>query len=105
MPRASDERGDGEVPRPGWFAAFIADRGTRKPSTHTMKAYRQDFDAIAALIVDGPPGDYSRMSLATLRLTQCVRRSRATPRPTRRLRSSDAGPHGTSCARSFTRRS
>jgi hypothetical protein len=24
-----------------WFAAFLADRGTRKPSLHTMKAYRQ----------------------------------------------------------------
>jgi hypothetical protein len=37
--------------RPGWFEAFLADRGTRKPSAHTMKAYRQDFDAIATLIV------------------------------------------------------
>jgi hypothetical protein len=24
-----------EVPRPQWFAAFLADRGTRKPSAHT----------------------------------------------------------------------
>jgi hypothetical protein len=31
------------VPRPEWFAAFLADRGTRKPSAHTLKAYRQDF--------------------------------------------------------------
>ena len=38
---------------PQWFAAFLADRGTRKPSAHTIKAYRQDFDAIAALIVGG----------------------------------------------------
>jgi site-specific recombinase XerC len=37
--------------RPAWFEAFLADRGTRKPSAHTMKAYRQDFDAIATLIV------------------------------------------------------
>ena len=36
---------------PEWFAAFLADRGTRKPSVHTMKAYRQDFDAIATLVV------------------------------------------------------
>jgi site-specific recombinase XerD len=36
--------------RPAWFEAFLADRGTRKPSEHTMKAYRQDFDAIAAFI-------------------------------------------------------
>ena len=39
--------------RPEWFAAFLADRGTRKPSAHTLKAYRQDFDAIAALIAGG----------------------------------------------------
>ena len=25
-----------------WFAAFLADRGTRKPSAHTIKFYRQD---------------------------------------------------------------
>ena len=41
-----------EVFRPEWFEAFLADRGTRKPPMHTMKAYRQDFDAIAALITD-----------------------------------------------------
>ena len=46
------EQADGvEAARPQWFAAFLADRGTRKPSTHTLKAYRQHFDAIAALIV------------------------------------------------------
>jgi hypothetical protein len=26
------------TPRPEWFAAFLADRGTRKPSSHTVKA-------------------------------------------------------------------
>ena len=31
---------------------FLADRGTREPSTHTLKAYRQDFDGIAALSAD-----------------------------------------------------
>jgi site-specific recombinase XerC len=41
----------GDDGRPAWFEAFLADRGTRKPSAHTMKAYRQDFDAIATLIV------------------------------------------------------
>jgi hypothetical protein len=41
----------GDDSRPAWFEAFLADRGTRKPSEHTMKAYRQDFDAIATLIV------------------------------------------------------
>jgi hypothetical protein len=45
------EQADGvEASRPEWFAAFLADRGTRKPSAHTIKAYRQDFDAIATLI-------------------------------------------------------
>jgi|KBSSwiStaDraftv2_1062776.scaffolds.fasta_scaffold4103550_1 hypothetical protein len=47
---------------PQWFAAFLADRGTRKPSAHTIKAYRQDFDAIAALIAGGQSGDTLRMS-------------------------------------------
>jgi len=28
-----------EVSRPEWFAAFLTDRGTRKPSAHTIKAY------------------------------------------------------------------
>ena len=28
-----------EVSRPEWFAAFLADRGTRKPSAHAIKAY------------------------------------------------------------------
>jgi site-specific recombinase XerC len=51
--------------RPEWFAAFLADRGTRKPSPHTMKAYRQDFDAIAALIV-GSKRDAAAMSLGEL---------------------------------------
>ena len=53
-----------EVSRPEWFAAFLADRGTRKPSVHTLKAYRQDFDAIAALIAGGE--DLSRMSVSAI---------------------------------------
>ena len=32
---------------PHWFTQFLNDRQTRKPSAHTMKAYRQDFLAIA----------------------------------------------------------
>jgi integrase/recombinase XerC len=31
----------------------MQDRQTRKPSAHTMKAYRQDFVAIASLVTDG----------------------------------------------------
>jgi site-specific recombinase XerD len=52
---------DGEVPAsaaqspsalsyPAWFADFLADRAIRKPSPHTAKAYRQDFEAIATLL-------------------------------------------------------
>lgn len=42
------------VPRPPWFDDFLTDRGTRKPSAHTLKAYRQDFDAISAhLLANG----------------------------------------------------
>jgi site-specific recombinase XerD len=38
------------LPSPGWFTEFLADRAVRKPSPHTTKAYRQDFEAIALLI-------------------------------------------------------
>jgi integrase/recombinase XerC len=40
-------------PIPDWFTQFLNDRQTRKPSTHTMKAYRQDFIAIATLVTGG----------------------------------------------------
>lgn len=40
---------------PHWFIQFLNDRQTRKPSAHTMKAYRQDFIAIATLMTDGKP--------------------------------------------------
>jgi integrase/recombinase XerC len=53
------------VARPEWFAAFLADRGTRKPSAHTMKAYRQDFDAIATLVT-GDAAAAARMSLGDI---------------------------------------
>src|SRR5262245_31456405 len=56
---------DNDDPRPAWFRAFLADRGTRKPSTHTLKAYRQDFDAIAALIVGKDEG-VKAMSLSDI---------------------------------------
>jgi site-specific recombinase XerD len=54
-----------EVPCPEWFGAFLADRGTRKPSAHTMKAYRQDFDAIAT-VVAGDAAGAARMSLGDI---------------------------------------
>jgi integrase/recombinase XerC len=54
-----------DVSRPEWFAAFLADRGTRKPSAHSMKAYRQDFDAIATLVAGGAAG-VARMALGDI---------------------------------------
>ena len=47
--------------RPGYPQAFGAHR---KPSAHTIKAYRQDFDAIAALIAGG--GDLSGMPVSAV---------------------------------------
>jgi site-specific recombinase XerD len=61
-----DAPGPTEPTRPEWFAAFLADRGTRKPSAHTMKAYRQDFDAIATFVAGGATSDLSRMSLGDI---------------------------------------
>jgi len=46
-------------------AAFLADRGTRKPSAHTIKAYCQDFGAIATLVA-GEAAVVARMSLADI---------------------------------------
>ena len=43
-----------DAERPDWFRGFLTDRATRKPSPHTLQAYRQDFDAIAALIAGDP---------------------------------------------------
>jgi integrase/recombinase XerC len=43
-----------DAERPDWFRAFLTDRATRKPKPHTLQAYRQDFDAIAALVADDP---------------------------------------------------
>jgi site-specific recombinase XerD len=62
---ASDCTDTAEVLRPEWFAAFLADRGTRKPSTHTLKAYRQDFDAIATLVT-GDTAGAAQMSLSDI---------------------------------------
>jgi hypothetical protein len=36
-----------ELRVPEWFGQFMADRAIRKPSAHTTKAYRRDFEAIA----------------------------------------------------------
>jgi len=55
---------------PEWFQTFLDDRQTRKPSEYTVKAYRQDFIAIATLIADGNPArlvvaDITRHSMRT----------------------------------------
>jgi integrase/recombinase XerC len=64
--RTTEKKTAAQVQRPEWFAAFLADRGTRKPSAHTTKAYRQEFDAIATLIAGANPSDLSRMSLGEI---------------------------------------
>ena len=47
---ASAPQSPSALPYPAWFADFLADRAIRKPSPHTAKAYRQDFEAIATLL-------------------------------------------------------
>ena len=41
---------------PNWFTDFLTDRATRKPSEHTMAAYRRDFAAVAAFVPADKPG-------------------------------------------------
>jgi site-specific recombinase XerC len=67
---ASQPTPNGDVPEPAdadslpnWFTQFLNDRQTRKPSAHTMKAYRQDFVAIATLVAGGDP---SRLAVADI---------------------------------------
>lgn len=45
---------DGQLAVPSWFTEFLADRAVRKPSANTMKAYRQDFEAIALRLCASP---------------------------------------------------
>ncbi|MGA8329328.1 MAG: hypothetical protein WB777_08545 [Mycobacterium sp.] len=52
-PVGSDAVAAESDPFPDWFIAFLHDRQTRKPSSHTMKAYRQDFAAIASVVTNG----------------------------------------------------
>lgn len=48
IPRAA---GRTDAQRPSWFRDFLHDRASRKPSPHTLQAYRHDFDAVAARLV------------------------------------------------------
>lgn len=52
----ADHQTSSTVAYPGWFTDFLADCAIRKPSPHTMKAYRQDFAAIAALVAQTAGG-------------------------------------------------
>ena len=54
-PWAADAPSGAAAATPNWFADFLNDRATRKPSQHTMKAYRQDFTAVADLLASGDP--------------------------------------------------
>jgi integrase/recombinase XerC len=56
-PAASQTPGKTPHPIPSWFADFLTDRATRKPSAHTMAAYRQDFASITAQLTAGRPTD------------------------------------------------
>lgn len=47
---ASAAESPSALSHPAWFADFLADRAIRKPSPHTSRAYRQDFEAIATLL-------------------------------------------------------
>jgi len=53
VPPSSGSDNDTGPATPAWFSDFLIDRATRKPSEHTMKAYRQDFTAVAALLTAG----------------------------------------------------
>lgn len=52
MPRAEPQQHSSAIAYPGWFTDFLADCAIRKPSPHTAKAYRQDFEAIATVLAD-----------------------------------------------------
>lgn len=53
---------------PDWFADFLIDRASRKPSEHTMKAYRQDFAAVADLLTAGRSGDIALTDITRSKL-------------------------------------
>lgn len=50
-----------DAERPEWFRAFLADRATRKPSPHTLEAYRYDFDAIAGILAGSDQPDLTTL--------------------------------------------
>lgn len=66
-------------PFPDWFTAFLHDRQTRKPSAHTMKAYRQDFVAIAGLVTDNDPASMNITDITKDSMRAVVERARSVP--------------------------
>ena len=103
MPHRTEQADGVDASRPEWFAAFLADRGTRKPSAHTIKAYRQDFDAIAALIAGG--GDLSGMPVSAITI-ETMRTAFAQYAETHEAASiSGAARRGTCCVPTSTPRS
>ena len=60
---ASASDADTAAATPNWFADFLIDRATRKPSAHTLKAYRQDFTAVADLLTSGCPADVALIDI------------------------------------------
>jgi site-specific recombinase XerD len=49
VPRSTPQKSP-TIAFPDWFTDFLADRAVRKPSPHTTKAHRQDFEAVATLL-------------------------------------------------------
>jgi site-specific recombinase XerD len=56
-PSSPSEPSDSAAAIPNWFADFLIERATRKPSEHTMAAYRQDFASVAAFLTGSSPAD------------------------------------------------
>ena len=67
---------------PDWFADFLIDRALRKPSEHTMKAYRQDFAAVASLLSAGRPGDIALADVTKSKMRAAFAASASTHEPT-----------------------
>jgi integrase/recombinase XerC len=70
---------------PEWFFEFLIHHQTRKPLAHTMKAYRQDFIAIATFITNGEPAqlavtDITKESMRTAFATYARDRAAASIR-------------------------
>jgi hypothetical protein len=92
---AAESHADNTAATPNWFADFLMDRATRKPSAHTLKAYRQDLTAVADLLSAGRPPD---IALTDIRKTACGQPSPPTRPPTNPPRSGGAGRRGMCCA-------